>query len=185
MDDLPGKFFFGRHPRSGVRGPLPSRLAGPGSFEIGDIAGQGIAAAVKNQVLGQLAQLRRNFGIRCNLPGIDHGQVHTGGHGMMEKDGVEGTTGRGAQAEGDVAHPQGAEDAGKFAFDGLDPLQSGHGAVAQVSPARGQGKGEGIEDQGFRGQAMFVDGEVIEAPGDFQFPRARSGPCRPRRWSGR
>ena len=160
-------------------------LFGWGSFEIGNIAGQGLGAAVKYQVLGQLPHFRRNFGVGHDLAGIDHGQVHAGGHGMVKENGIEGFAGRGAEAEGDVAHPQGTEDAGELPLDGLNSFQGGHGAVAQVGAARGQGKGEGIEDQGLRGQAVFVDGELIETPGDFQFARPQSWPCRPRQWSGR
>ena len=57
------------------------------------------------------------------------------------------------------------------------------GRVGELRVAGGQGEGQRIEDQRLRAQAVLVDGDIVDAPGDLQLALRRSWPCPSRRWS--
>ena len=150
-----------------------------------DVTLQRIRPAVEDQVFGQLVFLGRDLGIGCDLRRVDDGHIQAGLYAVIEHDRIQHRAGLRRQAEGQIAYAQRGHHAGRFCFDQPDAFDGLDGRIGKFGIAGGQREGQGIEDQVFRAQAVVVDGNIVNAFGNFQFACARFLPCRSRRWSAR
>ena len=116
---------------------------------------------------------------------VDDRHIQPGLHAVIEHDRVQHRAGLRRKAKGQVADAQRGQHTGQVLLDQADAFDGLDGGVGEFGVAGGQGEGQGVEDQRIRAQAVVVDGDIVDAPGDFQFALARSWPCRSRRWSAR
>ena len=113
-----------------------------------------------------------DFGVRGDVRRVDDGHIQPGLHGVVQHDAVQHRAGPGAQAKGDIAHPQRGQHARQFALDQADAFQRLDGRIGKFRVAGCQGEGQGIEDQAPGAQAVFVYRHVVDAPGNLQLGSA-------------
>ena len=89
------------------------------------------------------------------------------------------------KAKGKIAHAKRGHHARQILFDEANAFDGLNGGVGKFFVAGGEGEGQRVEDQVFGPQSVVVDGDVVDAFGDFEFSLARSLPCRFRQSSGR
>ncbi len=87
---------------------------------------------------------------------------------MVEHDAVQHRAGGRVQPKRDVAHPQRSQHPRQGGLDLADALQRLDGRAGILGFAGGQGKGQRVEHQRIRAQAVLLDGDIVDAPGDGQ-----------------
>ena len=114
---------------SASSGSMPSvgsaLLARPPSaalgLEVGDEALERVLAAVEHEVVGELALVLGDLGVRRDVVGVDHRQVEPGLDAVVQEHAVEHAARRQADAERDVRDAERGLHAGDL---GLDPRGS-------------------------------------------------------------
>ena len=129
-----------------------------------------LTAPVVDQVEGDLALLVVDAVHGQDAGRGDDGRVEPGLAGLVQEHRVEHLAGGRGQAEGDVGDAQDGPDPGQLGLDPPDRLEGGHGVAPQVLLARPEREGESVEDEVLGGQAVLVDGQVVDAVGDAQLP---------------
>ena len=125
----------------------------------GDQAFRGVLAAIEDDVLDLLLQLRLDLLVNGEHAGVDDAHVEPGANGVVEKDGVHRLAHRvvAAERKRDVADAAGDARAGQVRLDparGLDEIDR---VVVVLLDAGGDGEHVGIEDDVLGGEADFLD----------------------------
>ena len=126
------------------------------------------AAAVEDQVLGDLDLLGGDQVQRADLGYVDDGAGHAGAHGVVEEDRVQHRAGGGVESEADVGQAEDDLDVGKLVVDHFYPLQRPLAELAVVLVAGGDGEGQRVDQQIGLRQAVLVAGEFDQPRRDFQ-----------------
>ena len=129
----------------------------------------GVGATVEQDILDQLEQVGRDFGVNAELAGIDDAHVESGLDRVVKEGRVHGLADRivAAERKGNVAHPAADPRVGQVLFDparGLDEIDS---VVVVLLDAGGHGEDVRIENDVFRREADFLDEDLVGAAADF------------------
>ena len=106
--DVPVQRLLGLHAGGRVGGL--GRLLGL-ALEVGDEALERVLAAVEDEVVGELALVVGDLGVRRDVVRVDHREVEPGLHAVVQEDGVQDRAGRQADAEADVGDAERGLDA--------------------------------------------------------------------------
>ncbi len=142
------------------------------AFKIFDVTLERVGTAVENQVFGQFALFGGDFGVGFDVGGVDNRHIQPGADAVVEHDRVQGRTGVGGQAKGQVRDAQRGENARQGFLNQPDAFDGFDGRVGKFWVAGGESEGQVVEDERGGGQAMFVHGDIIDALGHFQFALA-------------
>ena len=142
-----------RHPLKHLQVTL-HRIEGHGAV-VGELP------PVVDQIQRGVALFVRDATHRNDLGGVDDGRGQPGLRTFMQEDGVEHLAGRRGEAERHVRHAQGGLHARESAFDLADRLDGLDGVAAGLVLARGDGEGEGVDDD-----VRLVHAPVVHQIGD-------------------
>ena len=144
VEDLPAQALVHRKSRRGIAGlVLDGTLV---LLEVLDEAGQSVLAPVEDQVFADLTLLGGNLRIGRNVGRVNDRRVEAGGHGVKEEDRVKRGAGVRGDAEAQITYAQGGEAAGDVGLHQTNALYRFDGSAAQFLLARGDRKGQHIED---------------------------------------
>ncbi len=175
----------------GVAQPLGDRQLAPGEIgrggpgrTLGRMPGSPVEqplgrvrAAVENDVLDQLAQLRVDVVVDRQLAGVDDAHVHAGGDRVVQEDRVDRLADAvvAAEREADVAHAARDERAGQLGLDppgGLDVRDRVVGVLLDPGPDREDVR---VEDDVLRVEPGLVDEQPVGARRDPDLALDRPG----------
>ncbi len=143
-----------------------------------------VGAAVEDDVLDQLLELRLDLLVDREHARVDDAHVEPGADRVVKKNRVHRLAHRvvAAERKRDVADAAGDARAGQVRLDPARRLDEIDGVVVVLLDAGGDGEHVGIEDDVLGGKADFVDENVVGARADLDAARGanRPGPFRRR-----
>ena len=171
--------------------PLLDRPVAPGEIALAGLAAAGalvalgeveqalggVGAAVEDDVLAGLAQLRLDAVVDGELAGIDDAHVHAGLDGVVEEDRVHRLAHRvvAAEGEGDVGDAAGDVDMRQRGDDAAGRLDEVDAVVVVLLDAGGDGEDVGVEDDVLGREADLLGQELVGAGADLDLARLGVG----------
>ena len=128
-----------------------------------------LAAAIEDQVFGDLLFFLGDQMQRPDLRHVDDRAAHAGAAGVVEEHRVQHGSGGRVQPEADIGQPQDDLDIREFGANRRDALQRPLRELAVVLVAGGDGEGQRVDQQVRLCQAVPVAGEIHQPAGDAQF----------------